>query len=130
MSIYKKPIWRWTINLLYPAIIFMFQSWGPILDSWVFPILFAALFCFLWSDVKDLLVSTVLAWGVAIPIWFYVIERPESSFGAEHFAAHLWLIVLLYVIFVFIPQFLILTTRLRVMDYIIMNGSKRTEGTR
>ncbi|PZT55608.1 hypothetical protein [Paenibacillus silvae] len=117
MAIYKNPIWRWTINLLYPAIIFMFQSWGPILDSWVFPILFAALFCFLWSDVKDMLASTVLTWGVAIPIWWYFIERPKPTFGAEHFAAHLWLIVLMYVIFVLIPQMLILTTRLRVMNY-------------
>nr|WP_145405870.1 hypothetical protein [Paenibacillus xylanexedens] len=117
MSIYKNPIWRWTINLLYPAIIFMFQSCGPILDSWVFPILFAALFCFLWSDVKDMLASTVLTWGVAIPMWWYFIERPKPTFGAEHFAAHPWLIVLMYVIFVLIPQMLILTTRLRVMNY-------------
>ncbi|MCP1424909.1 hypothetical protein J3D43_003425 [Paenibacillus xylanexedens] len=117
MNLYTNNIWRWTINLLYPSIIFVFQSWGPILDSWTGPILFVALFCFLWSDVKDLFVSTGLTWFIAIPCWWYLIERPKPSFGAEHFAAHLWLIVLMYIVFVLIPQTLILTTRLRVMHY-------------
>ncbi|MGV2967568.1 hypothetical protein MHB43_05405 [Paenibacillus sp. FSL H8-0317] len=118
MYIYNNLIWRWTINLLYPAIIFVFQSWGPILDSWTGPILFVAVFCFLWSDVKDMFLSTGLTWFIAIPCWWYFIERPKPSFGAEHFAAHLWLIVLMYIVLVLIPQTLILTTRLRVMDYI------------
>ncbi|WP_339307050.1 hypothetical protein NST33_04930 [Paenibacillus sp. FSL L8-0435] len=118
MNLYTNNIWRWTINLLYPAIIFAFQSWGPILDSWIMPILFVALFCFLWSDVKDLFLSTGLTWFIAIPCWWYYIERPKLTFGAEHFAAHLWLIVLMYIVFVLIPQTLILTTRLRVMHYI------------
>jgi len=89
MKLYTNNIWRWTINLLYPAIIFVFQSWGPILDSWTGPILFVALFCFLWSDVKDLFLSTGLT----------------------------RLIVLMYIVFVLIPQMLILATRLRVTHY-------------
>lgn len=117
MAIYKNPYWRWAIILMYPAIIFMFQTWGPILDSWIFPVFFAALFCFLWSDVKDMLASTTMTWVAAIPAWWYFIERPKPSFGAENFIAHLWLIVLMYIIFVCIPQLLILITRIRVMKY-------------
>ncbi|MGJ0439119.1 hypothetical protein OEA23_05210 [Paenibacillus polysaccharolyticus] len=64
-----------------------------------------------------MLASTTLTWVVAIPIWWYFVERPKPSFGAEHFAAHLWLIILVYIVFVFIPQLMILVTRLRVMDY-------------
>ncbi|MGQ8870683.1 hypothetical protein [Paenibacillus sp. TSA_86.1] len=117
MTIYKNTIWRGASILLYPAIIFFFQSWGPILNSWIVPIVFAAIFCFLWSDVKDMLASTILTWVVAIPIWWYFVERPKPSFGAENFEGHLWLIILVYIAFVFIPQLMILTTRLLIMNY-------------
>lgn len=124
MFIYHNPIWRWTMNLLYPAIIFVFQSWGPILDSWAVPIVFFALFCFLWSGVKELFISTGLTWLVAIPCWWYFIELPKPSFGAENFAAHLVLIVPLFIFVVLLPQTLILTTRIRVMEYYRQNASK------
>lgn len=117
MHIYNNPIWRWTFTLLYPAIMFIFQSWGPVLESWAGPIIFVALFCFLWSGIAEMFISTGLTWFVAIPCWWYFIERPKPSFGAENFAAHLWLIVIIYIVFVLIPQALILTTRLRIMDY-------------
>jgi len=81
----------------------------------------AIVFCFLWSGVKELFISTGLTWLVAIPCWWYFIELPKPSFGAENFAAHLGLIVLIFIFAVLLPQTLILTTRMRIMEYYWQN---------
>jgi hypothetical protein len=83
------------------------------------------MFCFLWSGVKEMFISTGLTWLVAIPCWWYFIELPKPSFGAENFAAHLVLIVPLFIFVVLLPQTLILTTRIRVMEYYRQNVSNR-----
>ncbi|MEN1988199.1 hypothetical protein [Paenibacillus hubeiensis] len=117
MKLYEHPLIRWGITLLYPATIFWFSSFGPILHSWVGPIVFGVAFCFLWKGIKEFFISTALTWLVAIPCWWYFIEVPKPSAGAENFAAHLWLIVLVYIGVVMLPQLLILTTRMRIMQY-------------
>ncbi|WP_181586770.1 hypothetical protein [Paenibacillus taichungensis] len=121
MKIYSNNIWRWSTTLLYPLLIFLVRS-GVVPFQTGYLITIAFVFCFLWSGVKDMFISTGLTWLVAIPCWWYFIELPKPSFGAENFAAHLVLIVPLYIFVVLLPQTLILTTRLRIMEYYRQNG--------
>ncbi|SLK01750.1 MULTISPECIES: hypothetical protein [unclassified Paenibacillus] len=121
MRLYTNNIWKWSTTLLYPLLIFLDRSWTGQPHPW-FALTIAIVFCFLWSGVKELFISTGLTWFVAIPCWWYFIELPKPSFGAENFAAHLWLIVLIFIFVVLLPQTLILTTRMRIMEYYRQNG--------
>ncbi|SHN80888.1 hypothetical protein SAMN04487896_4633 [Paenibacillus sp. ov031] len=121
MRLYTNNIWKWSTTLLYPLLIFLVWSWMVPLQMW-YLLTISIVFCFLWSDVKDLFISTGLTWFVAIPCWWYFIELPKPSFGAENFAAHLVMIVPLFIFVVLLPQTLILTTRMRIMEYYRQNG--------
>lgn len=121
MRLYTNNIWKWSTTLLYPLLIFLVWSWMVPLQMW-YLLTISIVFCFLWSDVKDMFISTGLTWLVAIPCWWYFIELPKPSFGAENFAAHLGLIVPLFIFVVLLPQTLILTTRMRIMEYYRQNG--------
>ncbi|MFJ2046057.1 hypothetical protein ACIOBL_20850 [Paenibacillus taichungensis] len=121
MRLYTNNIWKWSTTLLYPLLIFLVWSWMVPLQMW-YLLTISIVFCFLWRGVKELFISTGLTWFVAIPCWWYFIELPKPSFGAENFAAHLVLIVPLFIFVVLLPQTLILTTRMRIMEYYRQNG--------
>ncbi|SDL16545.1 hypothetical protein SAMN05428961_104129 [Paenibacillus sp. OK060] len=121
MRLYTNNIWKWSTTLLYPLLIFLVWSWMVPLQMW-YLLTISIVFCFLWSGVKELFISTGLTCLVAIPCWWYFIELPKPSFGAENFAAHLVMIVPLFIFVVLLPQTLILTTRMRIMEYYRQNG--------
>ncbi|WP_338541842.1 hypothetical protein [Paenibacillus tundrae] len=117
MNIYTNPIWKWAITVLYPIFWFSVMTWKSPLNSWFMTILILILFCMVWAGVKEMLISTGLTWLVAIPSWWFWVARPDPSATAANFAAHVWIILVIYMCVVFLPQMLILTTRMRVMLY-------------
>ncbi|MBJ9992051.1 hypothetical protein [Paenibacillus sp. S28] len=98
------------ITLIYPMAFFCFLSLYQPLDSWTIPIAVLILFSLLWENLTYLLISNLLTWVVAIPLWL-VIMKPQEEQTFAIFTASLPFIILLYIGCVLIPEMLIVSAK-------------------
>ncbi|MBB3129891.1 hypothetical protein FHS19_004596 [Paenibacillus rhizosphaerae] len=108
------------LTLIYPMAFFCFLSLDQPLDSWTIPIAVLILFSLLWENLTYLLISNLLTWVVAIPLWLVIMEPKEEQTFAI-FTASLPFIMLLFVGFVLIPETLIVSVK----NYIIKEFKRR-----
>nr|WP_145161898.1 hypothetical protein [Paenibacillus terrae] len=98
------------LTLIYPMAFFCFLSLDQQLDSWTIPIAALILFSLLWENLTYLLISNLLTWVVAIPLWL-VIMKPQEEQTFAIFTASLPFIILLYIGCVLIPEMLIVSAK-------------------
>ncbi|OZB92760.1 hypothetical protein [Paenibacillus sp. XY044] len=98
------------LTLIYPMAFFCFLNLDQQLDSWTIPIAALILFGLLWENLIYLLISNLLTWVVAIPLWLVIMEPQEEQTFAI-FTASLPFIMLLFAGFVLIPEMLIVTAK-------------------
>ncbi|WP_152399602.1 hypothetical protein [Paenibacillus cellulositrophicus] len=98
------------ITLIYPMAFFCFLNLDQHLDSWAIPIAVLILFSLLWENLAYLLISNLLTWVVAIPLWL-VIMKPQEEQTFAIFTASLPFIILLYIGCVLIPEVLIVSAK-------------------
>jgi hypothetical protein len=108
------------LTLIYPMAFFCFLSLDQPLDSWTIPIAVLILFSLLWENLTYLLISNLLTWVVAIPLWL-VITEPKEEQTLTIFTASLPFIILLYIGCVLIPEMLIVSAK----NYIMKKFTRR-----
>ncbi|MCM3000059.1 hypothetical protein M3647_21535 [Paenibacillus cellulositrophicus] len=108
------------LTLIYPMAFFCFLSLDQQLDSWTIPIAALILFSLLWENLTYLLISNLLTWVVAIPLWL-VIMKPQEEQTFAIFTASLPFIILLYIGCVLIPEVLIVSAK----NFIIKEFKRR-----
>ncbi|MGW8960069.1 hypothetical protein [Paenibacillus sp. NPDC055715] len=105
MSFYNNRLVQILSVILYPITAFVILSNGA---SWVIPAVIAVLFCFLWKNLRNLMISNALLWIVSVPIWlFWIVEERV----AVVFIANLPIIITLYMFIVFLPEVIIVLIR-------------------
>ncbi|ADO59623.2 hypothetical protein PPSC2_27030 (plasmid) [Paenibacillus polymyxa SC2] len=108
MNFYNNRLVQILSVILYPISAFIILSYGDKIVSWGIPAVIAILFCFLWKNVKHLMISNALLWILSVPIWLFLIEGGP---GAEVFIASLPFIIPLYIFIVFLPEIIIVLIR-------------------
>ncbi|APQ58805.1 hypothetical protein VK72_08590 [Paenibacillus polymyxa] len=108
MSFYNNRLVQILIVILYPITAFVILSNGAKIVSWGIPAVIAVLFCFLWQNLRHLMISNVLLWILSVPIWLFWIEGRQV---AEVFIASLPFIIPLYIFIVFLPEVIIVLIR-------------------
>lgn len=109
------------LTLIYPMAFFCFLSLDQQLDSWTIPIAALILFSLLWENLTYLLISNLLTWVVAIPLWLVIIMKPQEEQTFAIFTASLPFIILLYIGCVLIPELLIVSAK----NFIIKEFKRR-----
>lgn len=107
MSFYNNRLVQILSVILYPITAFVILSNGNKIVSWVIPAVIVVLFCFLWKNLRHLMISNALLWILSVPIWFWI----EGGQGAEVFIANLPFIIPLYMFIVFLPEVIIVLIR-------------------
>ncbi|MGG1654273.1 hypothetical protein [Paenibacillus sp. NRS-1780] len=107
MSFYNNRLVQILIVILYPIAAFVVLSNGAKIVSWGIPAVIAVLFCFLWKNIRYLIISNALLWILSVPIWFWI----EGGQGVEVFIANLPLIIPLFMFIVFLPEVIIVLIR-------------------
>lgn len=105
--LYSKKI-QILITIIYPIIVFYVLSINRTLESWVIPAFVTLLFCLLWSNIRYLIYSTLLMWSISVPMWLLLIERLREDQGYAIFTSSLPFIIPLFILFVLIPEVLII----------------------
>ncbi|WP_145027279.1 hypothetical protein [Paenibacillus sp. Y412MC10] len=108
------------LTLIYPMAFFCFLSLDQPLESWTIPIAVLILFSLLWENLTYLLISNLLTWVIAIPLWL-VIVAPKEEQTLAIFTASLPFIILLYIGCVLIPEMLIVSAK----NFIIKEFKRR-----
>ncbi|WP_025716694.1 hypothetical protein [Paenibacillus sp. 1-18] len=108
MSFYNNRMVQILSVILYPITAFVILSNGAKIVSWVIPAVIAVLFCFLWKNLRNLMISNALLWILSVPIWLFWIEEER---GAVVFIANLPIIITLYMFIVFLPEVIIVLIR-------------------
>ncbi|ADM71257.1 hypothetical protein X809_08885 [Paenibacillus polymyxa CR1] len=108
MNFYNNRVVQILSVILYPISAFIILSNGDKIVSWGIPAVIAILFCFLWKNVRHLMISNALLWILSVPIWLFLIEGGQ---GAEVFIASLPFIIPLYIFIVFLPEIIIVLIR-------------------
>ncbi|MET3211623.1 UNVERIFIED_CONTAM: hypothetical protein ABIC26_004590 [Paenibacillus sp. PvR008] len=108
MSFYNNRMVQILSVILYPITAFVILSSGAKIVSWVIPAVIAVLFCFLWKNLRHLMISNALLWIVSVPIWLFWIEEERV---AVVFIANSPIIITLYMSFVFLPEVIIVLIR-------------------
>ncbi|WP_163880017.1 hypothetical protein [Paenibacillus favisporus] len=98
------------LTLIYPMAFFCFLNLDQQLDSWAIPIAVLVLFSLLWENLTYLLISNLLNWVIAIPLWLVIVAPKEEQTFAI-FTASLPFIILLYIGCVLIPEVLIVSAK-------------------
>lgn len=111
MSLYSNRKLQLPILILYPLLIFVLLSFRKEIDTWILPMAISLLFCFLWKNVRYLLISTLIMWVVSVPLWYFLIEVNRESQSAVIFSSSLPLIFILFVIIVLVPEIIIISIR-------------------
>ncbi len=111
MSLYSNRKLQLPILILYPLLIFVLLNFRKEIDTWILPMAISLLFCFLWKNVRYLLISTLIMWVVSVPLWYFLIEVNRESQSAVIFSSSLPLIFILFVIIVLVPEIIIISIR-------------------
>ncbi len=101
---------EWIIIMLYPIVAFIMLSNREVSASGWALLIVHLLFCLLWRNLRSVMVSSVVIWIVAVPIWLYV-EAGRSAQAAANFTGSLPWIILMYVFIVFAPSLLLVSLR-------------------
>ncbi|MEC0181331.1 hypothetical protein P4H61_07435 [Paenibacillus peoriae] len=124
MSFYNNRVVQILSVILYPITAFVILSNGRAIGSWAIPAVIAILFCFLWKNLSHLMISNVLLWVVAIPMWWLLIERSSEDQGAEIFISSLPFIILSYIFIVLLPEVLIVSLRNLILGKFIQRNDE------
>lgn len=111
MSLYSNKGLQLTISFLYPLLIFVLLSFRKEIDTWILPMVISLLFCFLWKNIRYLMISTLIMWVVSVPLWYFLIELNRESQSAVVFSSSLPLIFIQFVIIVLVPEIIIISIR-------------------
>ncbi|MCL9660046.1 hypothetical protein L2089_05070 [Paenibacillus hunanensis] len=101
---------EWVIIMLYPIVAFIMLSSREVSASGWILLIVHLLFGLLWRNLRSVMVSSVVMWIVAIPIWLYV-EAGRSAQVVANFTGSLPLIILMYMFIVFLPSLLLVSLR-------------------
>ncbi|WP_068505304.1 hypothetical protein [Paenibacillus kribbensis] len=124
MSFYNNRWVQILTALLYPIVAFVILSNGRTIGTWAVPAVIAILFCFLWKNLSYLMISNVLLWVVAIPMWWLLIERFREDQGPAIFISSLPFIIMAYIFFVLLPEVLIISLRNFILGEFIQRNDK------
>lgn len=108
MGLYNNQKIQLVISIFYPIIIFGILSTRQ--NSWLIPITVTILFSLLWGNLRYLFLSTMLMWLLSVPMWWFI-ERTKEGYGAVNFIANLPLIIAEFIVFVLIPEMIVVTIR-------------------
>lgn len=111
MRLYSNKGLQLTISLLYPLLIFIILSFREELETWIVAMGVSLVFCFLWKNVRYLMISTLIMWVVTVPLWYFVIELNKENQSAVIFSSSLPLVVIQFVIIVLVPEIVIISVR-------------------
>lgn len=111
MSLYSNKRLQLAISFLYPLLIFVLLSFRKEIDTWILPMAISLLFCFLWKNVRYLMISTLIMWVVSVPLWYFLVEVNRESQSAVIFSSSSPLIFILFVIIVLVPEMIIISIR-------------------
>lgn len=106
----KNRHWEWITITLYPvAALIVLTNREVSASGWIL-LAVHLLFCLLWRNLRSLMISSIVMWIVAIPIWLYV-EAGRSAQAAANFTGSLRWIILMYVFIVLLPSLLLVSLR-------------------
>lgn len=111
MSLYSNKKLQLTISFLYPLLIFVLLSFRKEIDTWILPMAISLLFCFLWKNIRYLMISTLIMWVISVPLWYFLIEVNRESQSAVIFSSSSPLIFILFVFIVLVPEIIIISIR-------------------
>jgi len=108
LGLYNNQKIQLVISIFYPIIIFGILSTRQ--NSWLIPITVTILFSLLLGNLRYLFLSTMLMWLLSVPMWWFI-ERTKEGYGAVNFIANLPLIIAEFIVFVLIPEMIVVTIR-------------------
>lgn len=111
MKLYSSKRLQLTILLLYPLLAFIIMSFGKEIKTWVIPIIMSLVFCFLWKNIRSLLISTLIMWMVSVPLWYFLIAVNKENQSAAIFSSSLPFIIWGFVLVVLVPEIIIILIR-------------------
>ncbi len=106
----KDRHWELIMITLYPVVALIVLTNREVSASGWILLIVHLLFCLLWRNLRSVMVSSVVMWIVAVPIWLYV-EAGRSAQAAANFTGSLPWIILMYVFIVFAPSLLLVSLR-------------------
>ncbi|CAM4516097.1 MULTISPECIES: hypothetical protein [Paenibacillus] len=116
MNLYDKKF-QFAVTCIYPIAVFCLLSFGELLHSWTLPIVVTILFCLLWSKLSYLFAGTIVAWAVAVPIWWIIMKNTSESQSAAIFISSLPFIIISFIFAVLIPEMLFIIMKNRIVKY-------------
>lgn len=122
MRIYSNKRFQLIITLLYPLLIFLLLSFREEIDTWIVPIGISLVFCFLWKNIRYLMISTLFMWVVTVPLWYFIVEVDKESQFAVLFSSSLPLVVMQFVVIVLVPEVIIISIRNSLIRRFISKG--------
>lgn len=108
MNIYKSRFVQMVLVVLYTALWFGLLDGHNVLSPWV---LIAALlfFCALWSNVRYVLISTLIMVITAVPAWWFAIAPHQV--GYTDILGWYPLVLIEFVTFILLPEILLVWMR-------------------
>ncbi len=106
----KDRHWELIMITLYPVVALIVLTNREFSASGWILLALHLLFCLLWRNLRSLMISSIVMWIVAIPIWLYV-EAGRSAQVVANFTGSLPLIILMYMFIVFLPSLLLVSLR-------------------
>ena len=122
MRLYSNKRCQLIITLLYPLLIFLLLSFREEIDTWTVPIGLSLIFCFLWRNLRYLMISTLIMWVVTVPIWYFMVEVNKESQFSVLFSSSLPLVVMQFVVIVLVPEIIIISIRNSLIRRFISKG--------
>lgn len=111
MDFYNNKKIQTAIVLLYPIVMFLILSFGRQLGFWLYPILTSFLFSLLLGNLRLLFLASTLMWGISVPLWWLLVQRPLGGQGAAIFIDSLPFVILAYIGVMLLPQIFIIVIR-------------------
>ncbi len=97
------------IIILYPVAAYIVFTNRVVIASWWIPAIVMLLFCLIWPTIRSVLISSILLWIIAAPVWLYT----ETAQSAAHIRGNVPFILLMYIGIVLLPSLLLVSVKIK-----------------